>query len=293
MNFFVKIFFLAVMVMPIVACCLDSDCKKRIIELRNSVDVEADKTEKSKLLIELAKQYYTDQDQVKAFENYLYALELIKDSFVSKVESSSKENAVYEKALKLYLSGHGASVGEVSKQIIDEYAPFLEKVNDYQLRFLLAVSYANLGDFPKFFDHFYNAYTKSPDHFLAHKAIAVLHIKLYERSCPGEKKEAERIAIMEHLTKASERYPDDSSIYKLMIGYCAYSNKNKVVTESINKIIERNLVVPRGDLDFYIQSSLATGDMELTQRFLNCAKGWYQFSRSIAAAQQTIDGQKM
>ncbi len=49
------------------------------------------------------------------------------------------------------------------------------------------------------------------------------------------------------------------------------------------------MIIPRGELEFFIQNALDYADLELAERFLNRAKTWVPYSRTITAAQQLID----
>lgn len=246
--------------------------------------------EDSRQILEQAKGFYLEQQHENAFEVFLSILPF-GDS--EKKPISLQEKEVYEQALESYLNVQSGAAGNNGQLLIDTYGIVLDQHPDYyQLGFILASAYANCGNFPKFFDVFYASHAAWPDHYLAFKTKAILYIKLFERSCPGAYKEMQRERIMENLSNAVDRYPLDSSLYRLMISFARDDHKKKIVAASLNRILEDNIIIHRGDLGFYVQNALDNVDIELIERFLNRAKTWVQFSRIIIAAQQTIDQQR-
>ncbi len=238
--------------------------------------------------LEIVKSYYTDQQQEKAFKFFLEALQ------VAPVHNeycvTEEEHLLYGKALEIYLGSKGGHSQEGSQQILSRYVPILEKHLDYsQLAYIVALAHANQNNFTRFFEVFYSAFQKHPHHYLAYKTKAILWIKLFERELPGEIKESARAQIMKHLEIAVEMYPQDTSLYRLKILYAALSEKPKVVGESLNKIIHADIVIPRVELEFYLQQALSLNDREITRRFINKASEWYHFSRLIMAAREQFN----
>jgi hypothetical protein len=198
----------------------------------------------------------------------------------------------YQEALKLYLSSHSGNVASISKAIVDTYSPLLENQPGSQLGFIVAAAYANLGDFINYFDYLYASYKVYPDHYLVNKSKAILHLKLFVRFPPGPEKEQERAALQKELTAAANKFPNDTSLYRLMITYAEDSKKKDIVATSLNRIIDMDIFIPRADLDFYIQNAFANAPVELTEKFICRAKQWYEFSRVVAAAQQRLNEQE-
>lgn len=145
----------------------------------------------------------------------------------------------------------------------------------------------------KHFEVFYQAYQRHPHHYLAYKTQAILWIKLFERALPGETKESARTQLLKHLEMAEGLYPQDTSLYRLKILYASQSEKPKIVLESLNKIIREDIVIPRAELEFYLQEALSLSGREATLRFIDKASQWYHFSRAIEAAREQMSRSKM
>ena len=77
-----------------------------------------------------------------------------------------------------------------------------------------------------------------------------------------------------------------------MIAYAPANERNAVILSNLNRIIDEGIVIPRTDLEFYIQAGLTTGNLGVTERFITQAKQWYQYSRVIAAAEEVISRMK-
>ncbi len=287
MAYCFKLIFWILVMIPCVSKADERGLKKKIDDLKIKVDNTQDQDLKSELLFDLAKAYYLDQDLKCAFEYYLAALE---SYHVMPHPSKESENPTYKEALKIYLTAHGTSIESVSRTLIKNFRPRIDiEIDNTQLRFIIADAYANLGEFYPFFEQFYQAYSENPQHYLAYKTKAILHIKLFERYYPGEVKESHRKAIQENLAKATNIYPKDSSIYRLIMTYCNENEKNEVVRSCLSKILEKDLIVPRSELEFYVQRAIENEDIELTQRFFKRAQEWYQFSRAVSTAQHLLE----
>jgi hypothetical protein len=231
---------------------------------------------------------YKQQQQEKAFQIFIEALALVPLTQVTP-KISAEEDEVYQQALKLYLTTKNERLCSGSQELLSRYAPILEAHPEYeQLAFIVAAAYANLGDYAHFFDLFYRAYLQYPNHYLAHKTQAILSIKLFERALPGQEKERWRSKILFHLDQAQQLYPMDISIYRLMILYAPAEQRPTYVADSLKKIIAGDIVIPRLDLEFYVQQALSLNDIELIQSFLDKASEWYHYSRILNAARQQL-----
>lgn len=236
--------------------------------------------------VEEAKMHLQNQDHEKAFVVFLQALECNHASKTPTIE----EERTYEEALKLYLNAQSSNLMDNCRSIVEIYEPSIKQRPPGQLvGFLVAAAHANLGDLSRYFELFYACFCNYPDHYLAHKSKAVLHLKLFERELPGPNKELHREWFQKELELAAERYAADSSLYKLMISYSEDSKKQQTVIAILNRIINNDILIPRADLDFYLQNAFAYVDLDLTQRFVDKAKQWYEYSRVTATAQQRID----
>lgn len=239
------------------------------------------------LPVELVQSYYSNQQQEKAFKAFLdlLQLEVVSDEY----HATDEEQKLYQAALALYLEAKGAKCQEGSRQILAQYVPIIEKHPEYsKLAYIVAAAYANQGKFLKYFEVFYHAYQRHPHHFLAYKTKAILWIKLFERESPGKAKEIARRKLLEELYYAVKIYPQDTSLYRLMILYASSSEKSKIVLESLNKIIHEDIIISRAELEFYMQQALSLNDRETTLRFIDKASQWYHFSRVIEAARAEI-----
>lgn len=237
---------------------------------------------------ELAIEYYSTQQQEKAFKIFLDSLQA--KSVPDEYQATDEEQRLYRESLAIYLEAKGANWQSASQQILSRYAPILEMHPEYsELAYIVAVAYANQNNFVKHFEVFYRAYQRHPHHYLAYKTKAILWIKLFERELPGEAKEAARTQVLKHLEIAGELYPQDTSLYRLKILYASQSEKPKIVLESLNKIIREDIVIPRAELEFYLQQALSLSDRAATLRFIDKASHWYHFSRVIAAAREQMD----
>lgn len=249
----------------------------------------APENKKGEYLKQLAIAYYRDQEHGKAFETYLAALQDTPKP-AKETPMSDQEKLVYEEGLHIYLDPKERDTEAVAHKIRDLYAGLWRLHPDYHhLGYLVAVSDANLGNFDDFFEIFYSSYQALPDHFLAYKTKAILHIKLYERARTVEEKDRERRAILAELELAKKQYSQDPSIYRLQIVFSPESDKLKVVDRNLNEIIRNNIIIPRSDLAYYFDELLGHGQIELAKQFLTKAREWYPYSRTLDAAKAIIE----
>lgn len=222
------------------------------------------------------------QKQEEAFRSFLKAL----DQPVAN-EEAAPENVTYSEALELYLNP-GKAPADAAARIIENYS----ESEDKGVAYLLAVAYANKGDYERFFNYFWKAYRNNPDHYLAFKARAVLHIKLLERSPTPELREAEKREVFRFSKMALEREPRDHSLYKLTLAFCPESERQEHLKANLNKIITNNIVTPRADIKFYVQQAAAAKEYGLADQYLEKAREWYRFSRAIEAAKEYLDRER-
>lgn len=238
------------------------------------------------LLIE-AKQHLKNQEQEKAFDTFLSSLE--KNDTESK--PTNEELEYYNQALPLYLDH--TDIKQNSLTIAQKYAPIIKQHPEYHLlSFLVAASAANAGAYEQFFDLFHPAYRTHHNHFLAYKTLAVIHIKLFERARTPEEREKQRQKILDNISKAIDRYPTDTSMYKMQMGFAEGPQKVQIVRDSLNIIIRDNIIVPRVDIPLYIQNAVETKQYDLAQQFINKAHEWYRVSRLLTGAQEYLDRHK-
>ncbi len=235
---------------------------------------------------------YKDQLQAEAFQAFLLSLDLAQRK--SSPPVSDAEQKVYNQALKLYLDHSSLQAHETAIQIKKLCDPiFVEHPDYYLIGFLIASAEANLGHFQEFFNLFYQSYQFHPDHYLAYKTKAILHIKLFERAREDSERDSQREKIFQNTLKAIEKNPQDETLYKLMIVYAKEKDKGAAVSLYLNKIIYNNIIIPRADVAFYVQQAVMENEFALAQRFIDKAKEWYQYSKVINSAQQFLDQKKV
>ncbi len=233
--------------------------------------------EKSEIYKNLSLEFYLAQDFENAIKTFLKAL----DCATIHV-TALNETCIGQEAFKIYLDKKDKSLHLASKEIIDLFKDkYYENTNDYLLGFILALEYANLNQYDKFFEIFYRAYFLSPAHYLKYKTRAILNIKLFDRARTVEEKEKYRQQISLNLQKASEIYLQDSNLYQLMILFSDKENKSFLVDTLLNKIINHNIVIPRADISFYVKQAAASGKFDLALCFIEKASFWYPVSRVI------------
>jgi len=274
-NFFTY-FFAALLLIS-----LEGNNTKETIAIYEQKIHDARQNEKGLLMGQLSILYLRDQEHEKAFKTFLESLTYTKPKSHATDEDDSR---YYLEALELYLD-HRKSPYEISQSILEKF----ERYPEYHLLgFIVAAAYANQGKFEKFFDRFYTSYTHYPDHYLSYKARAVLYIKLFERARTQQDRDVQRTKILENVSKAIERYPKDDSLYKLVMVYAPEDDKYQIVATYLNKIINQNIIVPRKDIAFYVQQAVAAKQIHAGYRFIDKAKEWYQYSRTINAAEEFL-----
>lgn len=266
------------------ASLLWSDGPKEIIaELEKQVATDDNK---GLHLKNLAIEYYKDQNLEKAFTSYLLALENANKENAKPI--SEEEEHLYKEGLKVYLNPRN-SPQEVGHFLKSRYSDAMrDHASYYHLGYLVAIAFANLGQFDRFFNLFYDSYQKLPEHFLAYKTKAVLHIKLYERAKTPAEKEYERELILQNLAQAKKLYPQDFSLYKMEIVFSENSAQDDMLAKNVKELIKSNYAIPRTELPFYFDELFAHGQIQLAQELTKKAREWYPFSRTLDAAEEFI-----
>jgi len=239
------------------------------------------------LKMRLALACYRDQDDVAAFRTYLEALNAVQ---VRQAPTpTAEEQQFLEEGLRIYLDPGGATSREVALILGKKYASIVGEHPEYfLLNFLVASAHANLGLFDDFFERFFVSYVHNPQHFLAHKIRGILHVKLFERLSDPLEREEQRSLALACLQEAVTVKPNDHSLYRMIIALSRCEDKRSVVTSSLRKMAADDIVVPRRDIYFYVQQAVEVGEEEVAKLFLDKAKLWYQYSRTIDAAEQLL-----
>lgn len=247
----------------------------------------AQKSAKRDLQLQLACLYINDQKEEEAFKTFLEALFHVPEQshIISKHELS-----LYQDALSYYLEQSSLSPQERGVELEKRVLPILQDHPEYvEVRFLLAASFANQQKYCDFFKHFFTAYKASKTSFMAYRTLAILHIKLFEKARTIEEKNIQRNELQSYLKKAIHVYGVDPTLYKLQIVFAAPKDKKQVVREVLGEIIRSNVVIPRGDIPFYIHESLEQNDRASARCFLDKTEAHYQYSRIIAEMRRVID----
>lgn len=234
--------------------------------------------------------YYKDQEHEKAFKAFLSAL-IPKPKLQEPYRLSKEESRYYQEALKVYLDSRERDPAEMSARIRDIYGGTYRLHPEFaDLGYLVALAYANLGDYPTFFEIFYRSYQSDPDNYLAYKAQGILHLKLFDRArTPFEKTELRKLVI-ENFKKAKGLYPHDASLYKMEIAFS--QDKEQALESNLKEIMDKDIVIPRLDLSFYFDQLLAHRQNMLAEEFLKKARKWYPYSKVLDAADESLK-QKM
>lgn len=240
----------------------------------------------STALLMQTEKYYKEQDHGKAFITYFKALEDSPPTLIAE-PMTVEEKKLYDDALALYLDPREKDKEQQSLKIRDRYAGVWKLHQNYaHLGYLVAIAYANLGDYSEFFEVFYKSYQLIPNHFLSFKAQGLLYIKLYDLARTPEEKEKLRKLVFQSFKKAKELYPKDSTLYKMEIAFS--KDKESTLVMNLKEILEKDIVIPRSDLSFYFDLLFAHGKEKLAQEFLEKTRVWYPYSRTLDAAEEKI-----
>lgn len=236
---------------------------------------------------DLACVYYKDQDQERAFQTYLEALQ--SDVSETSYIPTQTEQHLYLKALDTYLSQEYEPTQKVANQLLDQYLSVANEHPDYyELNYLIAIAQASLDQTIPFFERFYRSYVHLPRHYLAYKTKALLHAKLFMRGKTPEERDVQRQAILLNTEQAIKQYPHDATLYKLLLSFTPESQRFEILQKIIQQIVENNVMISRTDIAVYVEQAVAYNQMELAQELLNKGREWYPFSRTLDEAQQLI-----
>lgn len=269
------------------SCLFADEDLKSIIAQYHQLVQQSDLTHRSESEKNLAIAYYKDQEQEKAFQVFLEALN---DAVPvgSTHQVSENELQAYEQALQFYLS-QSDSPQENAKRLIADFGSIADAHPDYHLLgYIIAAAEANLDQFPRFFERFYQSYLVFPEHYMAYKAMAVLHIKLFNRGRTPSERELQRQKILESAITASTMYPQDHTLYKIILSFTPRDKQGKALTDLLNKIIDENIMIPRSDIAIYVDQAIEFKQTELAQKLVNKGREWYCYSRIVEEAQQRL-----
>lgn len=276
---------------PTILICDEVDYKKEITICQKQID-EAISTGKGDLLKKLSVLYYKDQNQEKAFQTFLEALEMAEQKKLN--TKTECEEKLYNEALILYFKKNEGSAEDIAEKICEQYSDVIKDYPDmHLLAYLIAIAYANLNQYEEFFNIFYDAYCFCSDHFLAYKTKAILHIKLFERARTEAERRYQQGAVCRNLELAMSKETKDDTLYKLLINFSSQEKKQATVRHCLNKILDANMIIPRSDILFFVQEAVHVQEKALAQRFLKKAHEWYPQSRIVNAAQAYLVGEQI
>lgn len=264
------------MLMELVALFILGDAKAGLIRAQENLETAPDKP---KAKVELARAYWQDQNQEKAYQTFL---EAIMATEAKPYSDNTDEERVYQKALALYLNQPPEEAKMTAEMMKREFGPSIKAHPEWsRLRLLYALAEANTQDIEAFFDDFYAAYPYTASHFLTYKTLAILHIKLFERAKGDAEREGQRREIRKWIASAQSAYPADFSLYRMEIAYAPPEEKDRVKEEVLNKILRLSIIPPRRDTLYFLRLAKECGTSELFDQWLKKAMEWYPGSRSI------------
>ncbi len=253
-------------------------------------DILKQNNEESAVYKELALAYLEDQQQEQAFLALVDSIKWMQKKIVSIPQAEDQK--LYQEALKIYLEHNGAKAPvENAKKILAKYQPLMQP-GYFLLNFLLAAAHANLGQYTEFFEEFYASYSCDPDHYMAYKTQAILYVKLYERSNQPFIKEQWRQAIVENAKKAVQKNPQDIALYKLILLFVTDSERHPHSVEILKKVLEKESVIQRADIAFFVQQAVLVKEFDLAQQVIDQAHTLYSSSQVITASQNYLNQQK-
>ncbi|MCC5832964.1 MAG: hypothetical protein JJU12_07990 [Chlamydiales bacterium] len=265
-----------------------SEIKEEIATLQNALARRSnDETH-----FKLAHAYFRDQEVDKAFRHFLSALKLISPEPAP--EMSPEEKFLYEAALTDYLKGGGSDPTKIAGEMIEDYGEAADSHPEWiHLNFLIAAAYGNLGRYDTFFDRFFHGYRFLGDSFLAYKILGILCLRLSRHGhCLGEG-DAEREEAFDYLTRALERNPIDPSLYNVLIFLAKNEKNDALVLNYLQKMVEMQAHIPRGEIYLYVQEAVALGEFDLGQEIIDLAGMQYEFSRAISIAQEYLNVKRL
>lgn len=237
--------------------------------------------EKSSIQLRLAQNYAKDQDSEKAFTLFLQSIERAPTTPYSALQ----EDALYQEALKLYLSPQG-STKEKATKIVEDYENICQ---NSPLGFIVAAAKANLKQYEEFFTLFYPCYLRYSDHFLVHKTKALLYHKLWQGAKLPHSRQLYRKKVIEHLQMAIERYPKDSSLYKMAITFSEGEERSRFVELSLDHLVKGDIISARNDVLFFVKAGVDCKKIDQTKAFIAYLRRRCKYSRVVEMAQQIIE----
>lgn len=264
------------------------DIKEEIATYQKELIAAETEEQKAEKHYKLAMAFIHDQEVDKAFQHFLQALKCIPSRETPQM--SEEEKTLYEAALADYLAGAGNDPVRIAKQMLEKYAEQADAHPDWiHLQFLMATAYANLDRFEDFFERFYLSYPYLGETFLAYKTRGILYLRLSQHGRSFDQRHAYQEEALHYLTVALNQNPKDASLYKVLIFLSKDEKNDTVVLHYLQKMIENETSITRGDIYLYVREAVALGEYDLGQQIIDLARKQYDFSRAISSAQEYLN----
>lgn len=259
--------------------------KEEIYKKEQALCRSSSEAEKSRLFYELALAYEQDQDLEKAFQCFFQALQLCPKKEEAFLNPGERE--IYEAAVKEYLDLQGIDPQGLAQKLMETYG---EKTRPgyFHLNLLLGMASANLEDYRRFFTNFYESFPQLHDHFLAHKGLGILSLRLSQFAHTSFQKHAYKEGALQYLMAALERCPKDSNLYRLLITLAKEEKNEALHALLLQKIVENKVAIPRTDVYLHVRDAVALQEFHLAQEIIDLARSLYHYSRSLSAAEQYL-----
>ncbi len=274
--------YLILFLLPIVL--IASEIKEEIAGLQDAL---ISSHQKGEIHYKLASAFYRDQESDQAFQHFLCALKLIPAAEAP--DMCEEEKKLYTAALEDYLAWAGSDPVRVARQLLEKYGEVADAHHTWvHLNFLIATAYGNLGLYDEFFKRFYCGYGYLSETFLAYKTHGILCLRLAQHGKSAKERHAYKEEAFHYLTGALERNPIDSGLYKVLIFLAKDENNDALVHNYLQKMVEHEAHISRGDVYLYVREAVALGELALGQQIVDLARTQYDFSRAILAAQEYL-----
>jgi tetratricopeptide (TPR) repeat protein len=250
----------------------------------NEVEIEE---KRAKIFFDLALTSYQDQEVERAFFYFLEALKRV--SKEAPIDMKDEEQSIYHQALQIYLSSAGREPSEVATALLLEYGGIADRNPHFlHLNFLIAIAYANKGEYDHFFTRFYEGFPYLSETFLALKTQGIICLRFSRLTRFQEERAHFQKEAFTYLTQALDKNPHDPSLYKTLISLAKEENTS-LCTHYLRKIVENRVILPRCEIYMYVKEAVLLGEFEIGQEIIDQAKAHYTYSRAIAEAQHYLD----
>ena len=238
--------------------------------------------------MQLAQAYYQDQESDKAF---YYFLESLKEAPSDQENPmSAEEETLFTEASDLYLKQTDLDPVKSAHTILERFGSVADQHPEFfHLNLIVSVAHANLGAYDLFFERFYRVYPSVSETFMVNKTCGVLYLRLSQRTIYADEKYLYQQKARHFLNLALEKNPKDSSLYKILIFLAKEEENDALVVACLQKMVETEVTISRGDIYLYVREAVAYGEMKLGQAIVDKACALYDYSRAITAAQEYLD----